>query len=85
MKLYQEQTTNEDELVITIVGAGGIGYELQSAFRMFEYPKVSAIIKPGKPIISMPLEDMSPLLKIEELRDSMLRNLSPKSKSARKF
>ena len=27
-----------------IVGAGGIGYELQSSFRMFEYQKVSAII-----------------------------------------
>ena len=26
------------------VGAGGIGYELQSSFRMFEYQKVSAII-----------------------------------------
>jgi phosphonate transport system permease protein len=30
--------------MLGIVGAGGIGYELQSAFRMFEYPKVSAII-----------------------------------------
>ena len=48
-------------------------------------PKVSAIIKPGKPIISMPLEDMSPLLNIDELKNSMLRNLSPKSKSARKL
>ena len=28
MKLYQEQTTNEQELVITIVGAGGIGSNL---------------------------------------------------------
>ena len=28
MKLYQEQTTNEEELVITIVGAGGIGSNL---------------------------------------------------------
>ena len=30
--------------MLGIVGAGGIGYELQSAFRMFEYPRVSAII-----------------------------------------
>ena len=30
--------------MLGIVGAGGIGYELQSAFRMFEYTKVSAII-----------------------------------------
>ena len=30
--------------MLGIVGAGGIGYELQSSFRMFEYPKVSAII-----------------------------------------
>jgi len=30
--------------MLGIVGAGGIGYELQSSFRMFEYTKVSAII-----------------------------------------
>jgi phosphonate transport system permease protein len=30
--------------MLGIVGAGGIGYELLSSFRMFEYPKVSAII-----------------------------------------
>jgi phosphonate transport system permease protein len=30
--------------MLGIVGAGGIGYELQSSFRMFEYPRVLAII-----------------------------------------
>ena len=30
--------------MLGIVGAGGIGYELQSSFRMFHYPRVSAII-----------------------------------------
>ena len=30
--------------MLGIVGAGGIGYELQSSIRMFEYQKVSAII-----------------------------------------
>ena len=30
--------------MLGIVGAGGIGYELLSSFRMFEYQKVSAII-----------------------------------------
>ena len=30
--------------MLSIVGAGWIGYELQSSFRMFEYQKVSAII-----------------------------------------
>ncbi len=30
--------------MLGIVGAGGIGYELQSSFRMFEYQKVSSII-----------------------------------------
>ena len=30
--------------MLGIVGAGGIGHELQSLFRMFEYQKVSAII-----------------------------------------
>ena len=30
--------------MLGIVGAGGIGYELQSSFRLFNYPRVSAII-----------------------------------------
>ena len=30
--------------MLGVVGAGGIGYELLSSFRMFEYPRVSAII-----------------------------------------
>ncbi|MFC1668987.1 phosphonate ABC transporter, permease protein PhnE [Spirochaetota bacterium] len=30
--------------MLGIVGAGGIGYELISSFRMFKYPKVTAII-----------------------------------------
>jgi phosphonate transport system permease protein len=30
--------------MLGIVGAGGIGYELQASFRMFEYERVSAII-----------------------------------------
>ena len=30
--------------MLGIVGAGGIGYDLQSSFRMFEYERVSAII-----------------------------------------
>ncbi|MDB9792593.1 phosphonate ABC transporter, permease protein PhnE [Candidatus Pelagibacter sp.] len=30
--------------MLGIVGAGGIGYELQSSFRMFQYERVSAII-----------------------------------------
>ena len=34
----------ESIAVAASVGAGGIGYELQSSFRMFEYQKVSAII-----------------------------------------
>ena len=32
------------DTMLGIVGAGGIGYELQSSFRMFEYERVSAII-----------------------------------------
>ena len=30
--------------MLGIVGAGEIGYELQSSFRMFEYERVSTII-----------------------------------------
>ena len=46
-------------------------------------PKVSAIMRPNHPIISMPLEDMSPLLDIEELKSNMLSNLSLNSLRAR--
>lgn len=46
-------------------------------------PKVSAIMKPNHPIISMPLEDMSPLLDIEELKSNMLSKLSANSLRAR--
>ena len=30
--------------MLGVVGAGGIGHELQSSFRIFEYERVSAII-----------------------------------------
>lgn len=46
-------------------------------------PKVSAIMKPNYPIISMPLEDMSPLLDIKELKSNMLSKLSFNSIRAR--
>ncbi len=46
-------------------------------------PKVSAIIKNGN-IISMPLEDMTPLLPIKLLKDEMYFKLSKESFNARK-
>lgn len=46
-------------------------------------PKVSALIKPDKGIISMPIEDMSPLLKIDELKSNLLIPLSKSSLLAR--
>jgi phosphonate transport system permease protein len=36
--------SNPGTLLLAIVGVGGIGYELVSSFRMFEYQRVSAII-----------------------------------------
>ena len=45
-------------------------------------PKVSAILRPDGSIISMPLEDMSPLLSLEQLRTEMLIPLSPQSLEA---
>jgi len=46
-------------------------------------PKVSAIFKSGK-IYSMPLEDMSPLLDIDELKENLFNNLDKVSITARK-
>ena len=46
-------------------------------------PKCSAIIKSDGSIVSMPLEDMSPLLPIEVLEREMMGNLSPQSLEAR--
>jgi phosphonate transport system permease protein len=43
-KLYILDRNIRRATMLGIVGAGGIGYELQSSFRMFEYPRVSAII-----------------------------------------
>ena len=42
--LYILDRTVRMATMLGIVGAGGIGYELQSSFRMFEYEKVSTII-----------------------------------------
>jgi acetolactate synthase-1/2/3 large subunit len=44
------------------------------------WPKVSAIPQPDGGIISMPLEDMSPLLPLEQLEQEMLRPLSETSR-----
>jgi len=47
-------------------------------------PKVSAILQPDGSILSMPLEDMSPLLPIEVLEKEMIIGLSEASMKARK-
>jgi acetolactate synthase-1/2/3 large subunit len=46
-------------------------------------PKVSAILQPDGSILSMPLEDMSPLLPIEVLKKEMIVELSEASIKAR--
>ena len=46
-------------------------------------PKVSAIPLPNGSIVSMPLEDMSPLLEIEELQKEMIVAISKRSYEAR--
>ncbi|HIE88246.1 MAG TPA: thiamine pyrophosphate-binding protein [Gammaproteobacteria bacterium] len=47
-------------------------------------PKVSAIVQEDGSMISMPLEDMTPLLPLEEMREVMGGNLMPASIAARK-
>ena len=47
-------------------------------------PKVSAILEKSGSIISMPLEDMTPLLPINQLSKEMIINLSSRSLKARK-
>ena len=46
-------------------------------------PKCAAIPLPGGGMVSMPLEDMSPLLSLEAMRAEMLVPLSPRSLQAR--
>jgi acetolactate synthase-1/2/3 large subunit len=48
------------------------------------WPKVSAIPQPDGGIISMPLEDMSPLLPLETLEQEMLRPLSETSRQVQR-
>ncbi|KKM74467.1 hypothetical protein LCGC14_1399990, partial [marine sediment metagenome] len=47
------------------------------------WPKVSAIPQANGSMISMPLEDMSPLLDLERLDSEMLVEISLVSKQAR--
>lgn len=47
-------------------------------------PKSAALPQPDGSIISMPLEDMTPLLSLEELRSNMLVPLDPASELARR-
>lgn len=47
------------------------------------WPKVAALPQPDGSMISMPLEDMSPLLPYEELAENMLVPLLPASRKAR--
>lgn len=46
-------------------------------------PKCAAIPRPDGSIVSMPLEDMSPLLPLEELEREMIVDLTPASRDAR--
>jgi acetolactate synthase-1/2/3 large subunit len=47
-------------------------------------PKVAAMPQPDGSIISMPLEDMSPLLSLEELEKEMLDGVDDRSRLVRK-
>jgi acetolactate synthase-1/2/3 large subunit len=46
-------------------------------------PKVAAMPQPDGSIISMPLEDMSPLLTLEQLKAEMLVGIDPNSEKVR--
>lgn len=46
-------------------------------------PKVAAMPQPDGSIISMPLEDMSPLISLEQLQEEMLEEIDPRSKLVR--
>jgi acetolactate synthase-1/2/3 large subunit len=49
------------------------------------WPKVAALPQPDGSMLSMPLEDMSPLLPLTQLQDEMIIPLHPASQSARDF
>jgi acetolactate synthase-1/2/3 large subunit len=43
-------------------------------------PKVKGVLMPDKSILSLPIEEMSPLLSLDEVEENMLIEVSAKSK-----
>jgi acetolactate synthase-1/2/3 large subunit len=84
MGLVAEDINNIDELKNSFGSTGGP--RLLNVHLMRDEvlsPKVAAIPQPDGSIISMPLEDMSPLLTLDQLKAEMLVGIDPISEKAR--
>jgi acetolactate synthase-1/2/3 large subunit len=80
---YQIRTWEEFETVIPEVQAhkGAVICEVFMHPQQMFVPKLSLAIQEDGSLVSPPLEDLSPLLKREELEENMINGLHPKSKN----
>jgi len=80
---YQIRTWEDFETVIPKVQAhtGAVICEVFMHPQQMFVPKLSLAIQEDGSLVSPPLEDLSPLLKREELEENMIAGLHPKSKN----
>jgi acetolactate synthase-1/2/3 large subunit len=85
MPAYQIHTWDDFDRVLPLVQAesGPTICEVFMDPEQLFVPKLSVAISPDGTLVSPPLEDLSPLLPREELRQSMLAGLHEKSESLR--
>ncbi|MFG6461391.1 thiamine pyrophosphate-binding protein [Roseateles sp. DXS20W] len=86
MQIPAQTVRTPDELAQALADTGTAGPRLIDVRLSHEEilsPKVAAIPQPDGSMISMPLEDMSPLLPLEQLSREMLIELDPRSVKAR--
>ena len=78
------EVTNPDELAPSLDKASALDGPSVCVVKLKEnetlMPKVAAIPQPDGSMISMPLEDMSPLMSLSSLEDEMIVDLDPRSR-----
>jgi acetolactate synthase-1/2/3 large subunit len=83
MGLLAEDITSAEQLASSFGGSGPRLLNVHLKSDEVLSPKVAAMPQPDGSIISMPLEDMSPLLSLEELEKEMLVGVDERSRLVR--
>ena len=83
MGLLAEDITSTEQLASSFGGSGPRLLNVHLKSDEVLSPKVAAMPQPDGSIISMPLEDMSPLLSLEELEKEMLVGVDERSRLVR--